>query len=497
MDKRYEAVIGLEVHVQLSTQSKMFCACGADYQSAEPNTRVCPVCLALPGALPVVNARAVEDAIKIGLALNCKVAETTKFDRKNYAYPDLMKGYQISQYDVPVCYDGFLELPGDEPVRVGIERVHMEEDVARLIHIAGPDGGPGHTLMDVNRAGTPLMEVVSRPDLRTTDQVEDYLSGLQAIIRYLEVGTANMEEGSFRCDANVSVRPTGSTGLGTKVELKNMNRLRAVTRALDYEIRRQIEVTKSGGRVVQETRGWDDGRGVTVVQRSKEEAHDYRYFPEPDLPPLKIDPAWVQELLDGLPELPERRKARLQRQWGLGEYDARLLTSSKTTADYFEQVTTFAKSNGKSETNGFAKETANWLNGEMARHMNEEGLANVFETRITPKNLAALVESFRKRELNNATAKRVFSDMYRKGADAAALIERQGLKQVSDASELDPIAVSVIDSNAAAVADYLGGKETAIRFLVGQVMKATRGKADPKVVAGLLKSKLDAVKAGK
>ncbi len=497
MTERYEAVIGLEIHVQLSTRSKMFCACGADYQSAEPNTRVCPVCLGLPGALPVVNSRAVEDAIKIGLALNCKVAETTKFDRKNYPYPDLMKGYQISQYDTPICYDGFMDLPGEEPVRVGIERVHMEEDVARLVHIPGAVGGPGHVLMDVNRAGTPLMEVVSKPDMRSTEQVEAYITNMQSIIRYLNVGTANMEEGSFRCDANVSVRPAGSSTLGTKVEVKNMNRIRAVTRALEYEIDRQKELTASGGRVVQETRGWDDGRGVSVVQRSKEEAHDYRYFPEPDLPPLHVDPVWVEDIRGGLPELPELRKRRFQSQCGLDEYDAALLTSSRSTADYFEEVIGYAGSTRGGERREFAKETANWLNGEMARYMNEDGLSNVFDTPITPQNLAGLVESFRKRELNNATAKRVFSEMYRNGASAAALIEERGLRQVSDTSELDPVADRIIGANTNAVGDYLGGKETAVRFLVGQVMKATRGRADPKIVTGLLKSKLDAMKAAK
>ena len=493
MDTQYETVIGLEVHVQLRTQSKMFCSCGADYQMTPPNTRVCPVCLALPGTLPVVNSRAVEDAIKIGLALNCKVAETTKFDRKNYAYPDLMKGYQISQFDAPICYDGYMDLPGDPPSKIGIERVHMEEDVARLIHVPGQNGEAGHTLMDVNRAGVPLMEVVSRPDLRTTAQVEAYIANLQMIIRYLDVGTANMEEGSFRCDANVSIRPTGSTELGAKVEIKNMNRIRAVTRALEYEIVRQTEVAQDGGRIVQETRGWDDEVGVTVSQRSKEDAHDYRYFPEPDLPPLRIPSATVKEIQANLPELPARRKDRFQQSWGLAEYDAALLTSSKTTADYFEEVVRSAGAMPRGELRAFAKETANWLNGEMARHMNNDGTTNVFGTRVKPENLAVLVGRFWKRELNNSSAKRVFGEMYRDGADADDVIEREGLRQVSDTSELDPVTDEVIRSNPAAVRDYLGGKKTAVRFLVGEVMKATRGKADPKVVTGILKSKLDAM----
>ena len=491
MDTQYETVIGLEVHVQLRTRSKMFCSCGADYQLMPPNTRVCAVCLALPGTLPVVNSRAVEDAIKIGLALNCKVAETTKFDRKNYAYPDLMKGYQISQYDVPICYDGYMDVPGDPSSRIGIERVHMEEDVARLIHIPGQDGEAGHTLMDVNRAGVPLMEVVSRPDLRSTSQVEAYISNLQMIIRYLDVGTANMEEGSFRCDANVSIRPAGSTELGAKVEIKNMNRIRAVTRALEYEVARQTEVAQDGGRIVQETRGWDDELGVTVSQRSKEDAHDYRYFPEPDLPPLRIDASIVDQIRSELPELPALRKDRFQQSWGLPEYDAALLTSTRTTADYFEQVVRSVGAMAKGEMSAFAKETANWLNGEMARHMNNDGTTNVFDTRIKPENLAVLVGRFGRRELNNAGAKQVFGEMYRSGADADEVIEQQGLQQVSDTSELDPVADEVIQANPSAVRDYLGGKKTAVRFLVGQVMKATRGKADPQVVAGILQSKLD------
>ena len=491
MDTQYETVIGLEVHVQLRTQSKMFCSCGADYQLKPPNTRVCPVCMALPGTLPVVNSRAVEDAIKIGLALNCNVAETTKFDRKNYAYPDLMKGYQISQYDVPICYDGYMDLPGEPPSRIGIERVHMEEDVARLLHIPGPDGEAGHTLMDVNRAGVPLMEVVSRPDLRTTEQVEAYISNLQMIIRYLNVGTANMEEGSFRCDANVSVRPAGSKELGAKVEIKNMNRIRAVTRALEHETARQTRVVQAGDRVVQETRGWDDEIGVTVPQRSKEDAHDYRYFPEPDLPPLQIDAGTVEEIRSELPELPALRKDRFRKSWKLPEYDAALLTSSRTTADYFEQVIRSVGAMAKGEMSAFAKETANWLNGEMARHMNNDGTSNVFDTRIKPENLAVLVGRFGRRELNNAGAKQVFGEMYRSGADADEIIEQQGLRQVSDTSELDPVADEVIQSNPSAVRDYLGGKKTAVRFLVGQVMKATRGKADPQVVTEILQSKLD------
>ncbi|MEX0763378.1 MAG: Asp-tRNA(Asn)/Glu-tRNA(Gln) amidotransferase subunit GatB [Dehalococcoidia bacterium] len=490
----YEAVIGLETHVQLRTRSKMFCSCGADYQASAPNTRVCPVCLALPGTLPVVNKQAVEDAVMIGLALNCQIAEVTKFDRKNYAYPDLMKGYQISQYDVPICHDGYMELPGDPPARIGITRVHMEEDVARLVHIVGADSGPGHALMDVNRAGVPLMEVVSEPDMRSSAQAEAYISQLQAIIRYLGVGTANMEEGSFRCDANVSVRPKGSEHLTTKVEVKNMNRVRAVTRAIEHEIARQIKVYEDGGRVTQETRGWDDVRGVTVPQRSKEEAHDYRYFPEPDLPPLRVDPAWVDEIRERLPELPVERQARFQSEWGLSEYDAALLTSVRTTADYFEKVLETVDSRKAEDRSAFAKETANWLNGEMARLMNAGGARDVFDTRVSPEHLATLVERFRKRELNNSTAKMVFEEMFNTGAAPEQIIEQKGLKMVSDTSSLGPIVEDVVSQNEAAVSDYLKGKEGAVRFLVGQVMKASRGQADPQAAADLINERLESLK---
>ncbi len=489
----YEPVIGLEVHVQLSTRSKMFCACAADYQFAEANTRVCPVCLALPGALPVVNRQAIEAAMMIGLALNCEVVSQTKFDRKNYPYPDLMKGYQISQYDVPICQRGWMELPGvgaTGPVRIRINRVHMEEDVARLIHIAGPDGGPGHTLMDVNRAGTPLMEIVSEPDIRSSAQAELYITMLQSIIRYLGVGTANMEEGSFRCDANVSVRPRGMKELATKVEVKNMNRIKAVTRAIDHEVARQSKVYRDGGRIVQETRGWDDLRGETVPQRSKEEAHDYRYFPEPDIPPVRISREWSAEVASRLPELPRARKERFIATWGLSEYDSALLTSTRATADYFEAVVAHGPT---SNPRAFAKETANWLNGEMSRLLNE-ARSDVSSIKIGPEQLAVLVNKFSSRELNNASAKEVFGEMFRTGQDADHIISARGLGKVSDAGALVPVVDAVIASNPGAVADYAAGKDTALRFLIGQVMKSSRGQADPNIATKLLTERLTTIK---
>ena len=525
----YEAVIGLEVHVQLSTKSKMFCSCGADYQSAEPNTRVCPICMALPGVLPVVNRVAVESAIKIGLALNCDIAEITKFDRKNYPYPDLMKGYQISQFDVPICHDGWMDIqPEGEPeVRIGITRVHMEEDVARLIHVEKPGRASGpapdatggqrltdsesaqqmfatgdrrsdrYTLMDINRAGVPLMEVVSEPDLRTPAQAEAYILKLQSIIRYLGVGTASMEEGSFRVDANISVRPRGSDELRERVEVKNMNRVRAVVRALNYEIGRQPGVWDSGDRVQLETRGWDDVAGVTTVQRSKEEAHDYRYFPEPDIPPIEIDRIWVEEIRASLPEFATDRRARFEEEYGLGEYDASLLTASRATADYFEAVVAARDLSGE-ERAAFAKEAANWITGELARLLNApEGPSAIDQTRIKPEQLASLVALFQARTISNANARQVLEEMWSSGADPDAVVEERGLLIVSGADELLPVIREAIDSNPKAVEDFLGGKESAVRFLVGQVMKATRGRADAGVAADLLTQTLEEVKAAR
>ncbi len=468
----------------------MFGTSSAEYQAAEPNTLVDEVSMALPGTLPVVNETAVEYAMMIGMAINCNIARVTKFDRKNYTYPDLMKGYQITQMDEPICYEGYIDLPLENPVRVRINRVHMEEDVARLIHVEGPQGGTIHSLIDINRAGTPLMEVVTEPDMHTSEQVESYINSLQHIIRYLGVGTANMEEGSFRCDANISVRPKGETELTTKVEVKNMNRVRAVVRAVEYEIERQIAANESGERIIQETRGWDDGKGITVSQRSKEEANDYRYFPEPDIPPLLISEDWIQSTREKMPELPIARKARFINEWGLNEYDADLLTGSRSTADYFEAVCEGVKAESAEAKHAFAKATSNWLNGEMARMMNDDELTSMSDTRVTPQALATLVEKFRKRELNNNSAKQVFEIMYKKGMAPESIIEDMGLGVVSGADSLGPIVDDVIANNEKAVNDYLGGKEVALKSLMGQVMKATRGQADPVQATEMIKEKL-------
>jgi aspartyl-tRNA(Asn)/glutamyl-tRNA(Gln) amidotransferase subunit B len=488
----YEAVIGLETHVQLKTRSKMFGTSSAEYQTAEPNTLVDEVSMALPGTLPVVNETAIEYAMMIGMAINCNIARITKFDRKNYTYPDLMKGYQITQMDEPICYEGYVDLPLDEPIRVRINRVHMEEDVARLIHVEGPSGGTVHSLLDINRAGTPLMEVVTEPDMHTSEQVEAYITNLQHIIRYLGVGTANMEEGSFRCDANISVRPKGSIELTTKVEVKNMNRIRAVVRAVEYEIERQIAAYESGERIIQETRGWDDGKGVTNSQRSKEEANDYRYFPEPDIPPLIISEDWIERTQAKMPEMPLARKARFINEWGLSEYDADLLTVLRSTADYFEAVCVGEKASSSDAKHAFAKAASNWLSGEMARMMNDDEIVNMSDTKVTPEALATLVEKFRKRELNNNSAKQVFEVMYNKGTAPEAIIEELGLGVVSGSDSLGPIVDEVIANNEKAVTDYLGGKEVALKSLMGQVMKATRGQADPVQATEMIKEKLAA-----
>ena len=479
---RYETIIGLEVHAQLETRSKMYCGCDADYASTEPNTHVCPVCLGMPGVLPVINRRAIEFTMMTALALNCTVSEYTKFDRKNYPYPDLMKGYQISQYDAPIGVKGFLNIEVDGGRRIGITRVHLEEDVAKLLHRAGI--GETYSLIDVNRSGTPLMEIVGEPDLRTPEEARQYLIKLHNILQYLDVSTANMEEGSFRCDANISIRPVGSPEFGPKVEVKNMNSFRAVFRALEFEAARQRKAVEHGDRIVQETRGWVEEKGQTVSQRTKEYAHDYRYFPEPDLPPLHIARTWVDEVKARLPELPDKKCERFTTQYGLPEYDAMLLTSSKAMADFFEAVV--ASKSARS-----AKEACNWIVGPVSAIMNQRnvGLAELAR-RITPLRLGELLSLEAKSVINVATAKAVLEEMFETGNSAESIVKAKGLAQISDTSAIEEQIELVIKSNAQAVKDFRAGKETAIKFLVGQVMRGTRGRANPQIVNELLKKKL-------
>ena len=488
----YEVVIGLEVHAQLLTESKMFCSCSAGYQDAPPNTVVCPVCMGMPGVLPVINKRAVEYVITTGLALDCTIARYTKFDRKNYPYPDLMKGYQISQYDQPIASNGALavEANGSEK-RVGITRVHLEEDVAKLLHRT-EQHGEGYSLLDINRSGVPLMEVVSEPDMRSPDEARSYLTRLRSILRYIEVSTANMEEGSFRCDANISVRPEGSTELGTKVEVKNMNSFRSVYRALEYETERQIRAASEGERIVQETRGWVEERGVTVSQRTKEYASDYRYFPEPDLPPVVIDPEWVRQIRERLPELPEAREARFVEQYGLPEYDASLLTSSRESADYFESAMSVRPVSGEAQRQ-MAKSVSNWMLGELARLNNLRG-SDVAKIKIEPRALVELLDMVDSGRLNSSMAKTVFEEMFNSGRPPVQIAEEAGLVQMSDTDSVRPAVEEAVSNNPQPVDDYLKGKETALRFLVGQVMKITRGKANPQLATELLKEKLESLR---
>ena len=470
----YEPVIGMEVHVQLVTDSKMFCGCSADYASAPPNTHVCPVCLGLPGVLPVINRRAVEFSIMTGLALHCHVPEYTKWDRKNYPYPDLPKGYQISQYDLPLTLDGWLDIQGEHgTTRIGIRRAHLEEDTAKLMHAGA------HSLIDFNRSGVPLLEIVSEPDMHSAEEARLYLVKLRAILRYLGVSTGNMEEGALRCEANISLRPAGSFELSpTHVEVKNLNSFRAVKAALEYEVERQSKVLEGGGRVEQVTMGWDDTRGVTVVQRSKEEAHDYRYFPEPDLAPLAVSRQWVAALRERLPELPDERQARFQARHGLSAYDAKLLSDERRVGDYFEAT---VAAGGCIP----AKSIANWITGPLFREMNAAEVA-IEAVTVTPPQLAELVGLVEKGAINVASGREVLSAMFATGRGAAEIAAERNLEQISDGEMLERLVRQALAANQKAVEDYRGGKLQVIKFLVGQVMRATRGQANAQAVEELL-----------
>ena len=474
----YEIIIGLEVHAQLLTRSKMFCTCSADYASTPPNTHVCPICLGMPGVLPRINRQAVEYTVMTALALNCTIPPQTKFDRKNYPYPDLVKGYQISQYDSPISVNGWLDLDGGR--RIGIERVHLEEDTAKLIHRTSPLG-ESFSLVDVNRSGVPLMEVVSRPDMRSPEEAKGYLMKLRTILQYLGVSTGNMEEGSFRCDANISLRPKGSSTLLPKAEVKNMNSFRAVYLALEYEAKRQEQLLEQGQQPVQETRGWVDEKGITVLQRSKEYAHDYRYFPEPDLPPLVFSPQWIEEIRRKLPELPEARRERFMAQYGLSPYDAGLLTASRAMADYFEACLGADKAR--------AKKVANWLLGEMSRLLNATG-KEIQDCPVRPSQLVELLDLVEKGTLSGPAAKAVFEEMFHTGKDPGPILQEKGLAQISEEDSLVGMVRAVLAANPQAVADYKKGKAQAVAFLLGQVMRQTGGRGNPTVVRQLLEKEL-------
>ncbi len=498
----FKTVIGLEVHAQLNTGSKMYCRCSADYASATPNTHVCPVCLGMPGVLPVINEQAIEYTIMTALALKCTIADYTKFDRKNYPYPDLMKGYQISQYDAPIGYKGWLviDVNGNKK-RIGITRVHLEEDVAKLLHRTVPDG-ESYSLVDVNRSGVPLMEVVGEPDLRSAEEARQYLIKLRSILQYLGVSTANMEEGSFRCDANISIRPEGSTQSLAKVEVKNMNSFKAVYRALEYEAERQRKAVAQGRKLVQETRGWVEDIGKTVSQRSKEYAHDYRYFPEPDLPPMVFEHERVEAMRVKLPELPEARRDRFMTDYGLPLYDASLLTSSQPMADYFEDFLKTREYKKVPPDKG-AKEVSNWLLGETSRIMNADNIDIVeFRQRVSPEGLVQLIRNVTVTPdtahlklstfaptITIATAKSILEEMFNTGKDPDTILKEGERGQISDAQEIEDVASQVIEANPQAVADYRAGKEQSLKFLVGQIMRATRGRANPNMAGELLRTK--------
>jgi aspartyl-tRNA(Asn)/glutamyl-tRNA(Gln) amidotransferase subunit B len=468
---RYEAVIGLEVHVQLLTASKIFCSCSTRFGDP-PNSNVCPVCLGLPGTLPVMNRRAVELALRASLALNCAVQQRSRFARKNYFYPDLPKGYQISMYELPLATGGSLDIEIEgQSKRIGITRLHLEEDAAKALHEGFPDSDRA-SYVDYNRCGMPLAEIVSEPDLRSPAEAQAYLEELKQILEYIEVSDCNMEEGSLRCDANVSVRRRGDANFGTKTEVKNLNSFRYLARALEYEIERQAGVIEAGGKISQETRLWNVPAGRTESMRSKEHAHDYRYFPEPDLLPVTIDAAWLGEIRSSMPELPAARRERFASQFGLTHYDARVLTATRDLADYFEAAA------GAGAT---PKAAANWIQGELLRRMKETGQTRAGE-RVAPAELAALVGRVERGEITAATGKQVFAKMFETGEPAAKIIAAEGLGQISDAGRIEQIAREIIEKDPANVAKYRAGNQNVMKFFVGQVMRATRGQANPKLV---------------
>ena len=475
----YEPVIGLEVHAQLLTRSKIFCGCSTSF-GEEPNTQTCPVCTGQPGSLPVVNRKAVEFAIKLGLATHCRIAPYSLFARKNYFYPDLPKGYQISMYEHPLAEEGFIEIIVDgQKKRVRIIRIHLEEDAGKLKHGETPEKA-SFSYVDFNRTGVPLVEIVSGPDIRSPQEAGDYLRELRTILQYLEICTGDMEKGTFRCDANISVRPKGQNGFGTRTELKNMNSFRHVEMALEYEIRRQIDLLKDGEEVVQETRLWDPNQEITVSMRGKEEAHDYRYFPDPDLVPLKIDPHWIEQIRETLPELPANKRERFVRDYGIPEYDIKILTSTKAMANYFEEVVRLFPE---------PKIVSNWMMGDLLRELKKDG-REIDQCLITPSHLAEMLSMIKTGVISGKIAKDVFEEMYRTGDLPQKIVQEKGWVQILDQGEIEKAIDKVMETCAKQVEDYRKGKEKIFGFLVGEVMKQTKGKANPQLVNELLRKKL-------
>jgi aspartyl-tRNA(Asn)/glutamyl-tRNA(Gln) amidotransferase subunit B len=481
---KYESVIGLEVHVELNTKTKIFCGCKNEF-GAEPNTYICPSCLGLPGSLPVFNEGVLYRAVKAGLALGCTIAKVSKFDRKNYYYPDLPKAYQISQFDMPIAVKGSIELIAKDGKKktIGITRLHMEEDAGKLLHMtaSGQIGDAETSLVDYNRGGVPLIEIVSEPDMRTPEQAYLYLNSLKAILKFIDVSDCNMEEGSLRCDANVSVMLKGANKFGTKVEIKNMNSFKNVQKALEYEIKRQIKAVEDKEPIRQETRLWDNDKEKTFAMRSKEESNDYRYFPEPDIPPMVITEEYIANIKKELPELPQQKARRFVEEYGLPEYDAGVLTCDIATADYFEKAAKLTKE---------PKQCSNWIMVEMQAKMAEAGIENITGTKITPEKLSGMIKLIKDGTISGKIAKTVFEEMFKTGGDAAKIVKDKGLVQISDTGAIEKAVDAVIAANAKVVEEIKGGKAGGIGFLVGQVMKQTGGKANPKMVNEMLKKKI-------
>jgi aspartyl-tRNA(Asn)/glutamyl-tRNA(Gln) amidotransferase subunit B len=481
MTSRYIPTIGLEVHAELLTQSKMFCGCPVvDSTEADPNTAVCEICTGMPGTLPVINRRAVEFAIRVALALDCSVASRSVFARKNYFYPDLPKGFQISQYEMPLAVNGFLMIDtADGLKRIGIRRVHLEEDTGKLSH------HKDHSLVDFNRSGVPLLEIVTEPDLTSIEETKAYATTLRSVLRYLEVNSGDMEKGVIRFEANVSLRSEASQDLGTRTEIKNLNSFRAMTRAVEFELKRQQTLLEAGKSVKQETLGWDETTGVTRPQRSKEEAHDYRYFPEPDLPPLVIEADWIEQIKADLPELPAKKRQRFMAEYGLSDYTAAVLTVERLVADYFERAAASAEDVP-------AEKVANWLSGDLFGLANEAGLA-VYETKVSPKQLAELVRRVESDEINATSGKEVLAEMVSSGQSAGDIITQRGLAQISDTDEIQSIILKILDENPQQVTAFLEGKDALLDWFLGQVMRATRGRANPSIVRQELSKALQSV----
>ncbi|MCD6506148.1 Asp-tRNA(Asn)/Glu-tRNA(Gln) amidotransferase subunit GatB [Candidatus Poribacteria bacterium] len=478
MPGKYETVIGLEIHAELSTESKLFCNCKTQF-GAEPNTQICPICTGMPGVLPVLNKKALEYAIKTALAMNCKIAKFSKFDRKNYFYPDLPKGYQISQYDLPISYGGYVDFEfNGEMRRVRIRRIHLEEDAGKLVHEGVGDGRMSY--VDFNRASVPLIEIVTEPDLRSPAEAVAFFKAVKEILEYLEVSDCNMEEGSYRCDANISVRPLGSQELGTRTEVKNQNSFKAVQVALEYEEKRQIKVLERGDKVVQETRLVDVERGITMPMRQKEEAHDYRYFPEPDLVPIAVDEDWIEEIRRSIPELPAQRRRRFVEEYGIPRYDAEVLTTTRYIADYFEET---------AKLSGDPKAASNWIMSDLMSLLNRENIP-ITRCKVTPKHLSDMIGMIAKGTISTRIAKEVLEEMFKTGKSPKKIVEEKGLVQISDEKLISEICDRVIAENPGPAQDFRNGKQKAIGFLIGQVMKLTKGKANPRLVNEILRKKL-------